>query len=255
MCELFGFSSSEKTELSGYLRSFFAHSVNHPDGWGIAVFYGDAVSLEKEPLPAWQSHYLQSRLKQPFEAADMIAHIRKASVGNITYENSHPFVKRDISGRAWTLEHNGTIFKSEILDSYIPEQKGSTDSERILLHILHKINSLIEGSQAPLSARERFQVIEEVVNEISEGNKVNMLVYDGEHLYAHVNHKGSLHYRELENATVISTQALEESGWEPMPLMRVIAFKGGRRVFEGKEHGFEYFKKEDRDDSLNSSAL
>ena len=50
MCELFGVSSSEKVEPREMLKEFFSHSVIHPNGWGMAMFYGNAVSLEKEPI-------------------------------------------------------------------------------------------------------------------------------------------------------------------------------------------------------------
>ena len=55
MCELFGLSSAEKIQLNDLLKEFFSHGMEHPHGWGMAFFYGNAVSLEKQPETACKS--------------------------------------------------------------------------------------------------------------------------------------------------------------------------------------------------------
>lgn len=119
MCELFGASSREKVPVNALLREFYSQSREHPDGWGMAVFYDNAVNLEKEPLPAYKSTYLKERLRHNLSVHNMIAHIRKATVGALEFENCHPFVKRDNFGRSWTLAHNGTIFDCPALTPYV----------------------------------------------------------------------------------------------------------------------------------------
>lgn len=47
MCELFGVDSAKKIPLNELLREFFSDGTEHPHGWGMAFFYGNAVSLEK----------------------------------------------------------------------------------------------------------------------------------------------------------------------------------------------------------------
>ena len=47
MCELFGVSSGRRIEVNDLLKEFFSHSVRHPNGWGMAMFYENSVSLEK----------------------------------------------------------------------------------------------------------------------------------------------------------------------------------------------------------------
>lgn len=79
----------------------------------MAFFYGNAVSLEKQPEATYKSIYLKQRLRVNIEVDKMIAHIRLATRGSMEYENTHPFVQRDNSDRSWTLAHNGTIFESE----------------------------------------------------------------------------------------------------------------------------------------------
>lgn len=241
MCELFGVTSAGRVAVNAYLKEFSSHSVNHPNGWGLAIFYGDAVSLEKEPFPAWRSAYLQSRLKHPFEVENMIGHIRLATRGAMEYENCHPFVDRDSSGRAWTLAHNGTVFRSELLDQYRNSQEGSTDSERILCHVIHEINRLQEKHRRTLSAWERFQALDQVILDIAEHNKVNLLIYDGELFYVHTNYRDTLFCKKRENSVVFATVPLDDEVWESVPFMQLLAYREGALLFQGTKHSFEYF--------------
>ena len=135
MCELFGVNSAEAIGCNKLLQEFFEHGIDNPDGWGIAAFYGNSVSLEKEPVSSLESVYLKNRLTEDIVIDKLIAHIRKASKGGIEYKNSHPFIRRDSSNRTWTLAHNGTIFESTELEPYVSRQKGQTDSERILYYL------------------------------------------------------------------------------------------------------------------------
>ena len=51
-------------------------------------------------------------------------------------ENCHPFLGSDISGREWTLIHNGILFNEELLAGYDRIERGETDSERTMLFLL-----------------------------------------------------------------------------------------------------------------------
>ncbi|MGM9605488.1 MAG: class II glutamine amidotransferase [Faecousia sp.] len=240
MCELLGISSARTVDCSDLLRIFFSHAEKHPDGWGLARFYGNSVSLEKEPVSALESVYLKNRLTDGIREDVLIAHIRKASVGNLSYRNTHPFARRDASGRLWTLAHNGTIFESPELAPYAQIQKGSTDSERILYDLVDRIS----GTPGALSAEERFSVVEDVVRTITPNNMVNLLIYDGELLYIHTNRKDSLHLLRWAEGVVISSKPLTQADWEPAPLNTLLAFRHGKLVFTGKNHGNEYIKVE-----------
>lgn len=248
MCELFGLSSPVKLRVNELLHEFFSHSSRHPDGWGIAVFSGSWPSVEKQPLKARSSLYLKSRLRAFSEVSSMIAHIRRATKGSVEYENTHPFVRTDASGRTWTLAHNGTVFESALLDPLYYEQEGQTDSERILLYIIRKMNELIsEGSsENGPSAKERFRVLDRVLCDITHGNKVNLLLYDGELMYVHTNYQGSLHQRTEGAGRIFSTQPLDLKAWEPVPLNTLHAFQNGRLLLSGTDHGNQFFDDESK---------
>lgn len=249
MCELFGVSSREKIPCNDLLQAFFSHSVDHPDGWGLASFCSGGASIEKEPVPAFESAYLKERLTDDIVEDALLAHIRKASVGNLCYKNSHPFALRDRRGRLWTLIHNGTIFESPILEPYKRIQKGSTDSERILLYLVQQINGLSEDSPDA-----RFAAVEASIHAVSPKNKVNVLIYDGELLYIHSNHRESLYLWQRPGTLVVSTAPLTADSWTEAPLNTVLAYRTGERVYSGTPHGYEYVKSGEQDPSAADSS-
>ena len=240
MCELFGVSSSDKIRVNECLKEFFSHSVRHPNGWGIAVFYENSVSLEKEPVQASTSLYLKERLRHKIEVKNMIAHIRLATRGSMEYENSHPFVKRDNYGRTWTLAHNGTIFDYPLLNPFIYKQEGGTDSERILCYIVAQINKKQTETGRMLNAEERFCLLDSLICDMADRNKINLLIYDGEFLYAHTNYADSLYVRQTKGAALFATVPLDYADWEPLPFTVLCAYKDGKKVREGTKHGKEY---------------
>ncbi len=243
MCELFGISSPEKLQLTELLTEFFSHGDRNPDGWGMAFFSGNEVALEKQPMNARKSLYLRARMRAVKEADSMIAHIRLATKGFVEYENTHPFVQKDDRGRNWTLAHNGTIFDSELLDPMFYVQSGQADSERILCYLIKEINALYRelppGQE--LSAKERFLLADRILCSITEGNKVNLLFFDGELLYVHTNYQSSLFFRKEQNGILFSTKPLDRKDWQPVPMTTLLAYRRGELVFTGTNHGHEYF--------------
>ena len=246
MCELFGVSSPEKIYLNDLLEKFFAHGTEHPHGWGLAFFYKDGVSIEKQPEPSYKSLYLKQRLRVRIEADRMFAHIRLATKGSTDYENCHPFTMRDVTDRAWTLIHNGTVFECEILKHYVLSQHGATDSERILLYIVDRINHATEDKGKPLTKQERFAVIDDIMQEITPENKINLLLFDGELMYAHTNMQGTLHVCRKKKAAVISTQPLDFDQWDPLPLNTLLAYENGVQKYTGTPHAHEFFETEEK---------
>lgn len=240
MCELFGVSTPRKIQLNTLLHKFFSHADKHPHGWGMALFRKNVVCVEKQAVTANKSARLQSYLEQPIEANTMMAHIRLATKGNMEYDNCHPFVRRDDSGRTWTLAHNGTIFESAVLNPFFYVQEGQTDSERILYYIIERINQRQAERHHSLSGEERFQVIDEVICEIAKENKLNLLIYDGEYFYVHTNLQNSLYVLERDGGVVFSTVPLDERNWKPLPLNILQAYQYGRLVWRGTDHGCEY---------------
>lgn len=123
MCELFGVNTPRKIQLNHLLNVFFSHGDRHPHGWGMAFFENNTVQMEKQAVASTKSARLREYSSQLIMSDKMIAHIRLATKGNMEYENCHPFIRKDATGRTWTLAHNGTIFEGEMMDSYFYVQE------------------------------------------------------------------------------------------------------------------------------------
>ncbi|MDO4496900.1 MAG: class II glutamine amidotransferase [Bacteroidales bacterium] len=244
MCELLGLSGRKRIKVNPLLKEFYSHSEKHCHGWGLALFYGDAVSLEKEAAAAFQSQYLRGRISHDLYIDNMIAHIRLASVGRLFYENTHPFVKHDSSGRCWTLAHNGTLFSAPKLDIYKEHQEGQTDSERILYHIIDEVNKKQFELAHPLSPYERFTLLEELVADLSVGNKLNLLIWDGELMYVHSNYRGTLFTRPSDEGRIFATTPLDDEAWQPVPFLTLQCYREGEIFYQGKRVSQEYFDPE-----------
>ena len=256
MCELLGISSREKFELNDLLEEFYSHSDIHKHGWGLAVFRGSSAYAEKEPVRASESEYLKRRLSCPIIEDDILAHIRYATVGRMDYCNCHPFIMADSSGRSWTMIHNGSFFNGGRLEPYKALQAGTTDSERLMMCIIDEMNDAVREKGGALSFEERFAVLDKLICELSDDNKINMILYDGEYMYAHINRRRSLHILESEDRVIIATKPVADGDWEELPVNRVHAYKDGTKVAEGtihdhifrdRDHDYETFLSEHAD--------
>ncbi|NVM94553.1 class II glutamine amidotransferase [Arthrobacter wenxiniae] len=137
MCRLFGLhAGTESVKATFWLLkapdSLAAQSRRAPDGTGIGVFDGPrAHSLSKQPMAAWQDSDFASSART-LQGTTFLAHVRYASTGAHTLENTHPFEQ---DGRFFA--HNGVVHGLAELDVRIAELgaaglvRGQTDSERM----------------------------------------------------------------------------------------------------------------------------
>ena len=233
MCELLGFTSTRNTDISDYLRTFFSHSNKNPHGWGM-MYETDRREILKEPVSAEASSFLSDVIDYMPPQKALLAHIRYATVGTVNQRNCHPFTGSDISGREWTLIHNGTILNSKHNHRYSAIQSGDTDSERFFLSLLDNMNEHI-ARNVP-NERERFEIVNKFIVENAPRNKLNLMIYDGELLYVHKNLKNTLCFKRVENGLIFSTKPLDDGVWIPFPMAQVIAYKNGQEVHRGDRH-------------------
>ena len=246
MCELFGVTANRKIKINSLLKTFFEHSVEHRNGWGLAFLDDNFVSVEKEPVRAIDSQYLKSRLTGRIETSRFIAHIRRATIGDVNFDNTHPFTKRDEAGRVWVLAHNGTIFESPVIDSYHEIQTGTTDSERILLYIVDQVNKHYIREQNSFDANERIRLVEQLIEKLAPENKLNLMLYDGDYFYVHKNEEGTLYKSEKPGSVIFSTHPLRPSGWEEVPQNTLFVYKDGELIHTGKQHSYSYVHDEEK---------
>lgn len=246
MCELFGISTKREIEANDYLKRFFRHSRVQPDGWGLAILDNGNVSIEKEPLKASESQYLKNRLNGRIYTKRMMAHIRKATMGDVNFNNTHPFCGRDESGRQWVMVHNGTLFEAPMLNSFQYSQHGNTDSERILLYLLSQVNKKLLCDLNSFDVNERLELIDDIVVKLSPENKLNLMLYDGEYFYVHKNEAGTLYLKEIPAGVIFSTRPLDDDSWEELPMNRLLVYKDGQLIYSGTRHDHTYVFDEEK---------
>jgi predicted glutamine amidotransferase len=134
MCRLFGLNSgTDPVRATFWLLdapdSLEVQSHRNADGSGIGFFDADgAPVLDKQPEPAFSDEEFVREARQA-EAATFVAHVRWATAGGRTVQNTHPFAMR---GRI--MAHNGGFGElprlDEQLGAYASLVLGDTDSER-----------------------------------------------------------------------------------------------------------------------------
>lgn len=157
----------------------------HADGWGIAFYEGPGCRLFIDTKPAVDSPIAGLVRSYPIHSLNVIAHIRKATVGKVALENTHPFV-REMWGRYWSFAHNGTLqnFTPRFNGRYRRYRPvGSTDSELAFCHILETLRRLYPSGRPQLS--ELYASIAEIAAELGRFGDFNFLLSNGDMLFAH----------------------------------------------------------------------
>jgi predicted glutamine amidotransferase len=134
MCRLFGLTAgTEPVQATFWLLdapdSLEVQSHRNADGAGIGYFGADGQpELDKQPEPAYSDQEF-IRTAQQARSAVFVAHVRWATTGGRTLQNTHPFA---MAGRV--MAHNGGLGDlpqlNDKLGAYAALVLGDTDSER-----------------------------------------------------------------------------------------------------------------------------
>jgi glutamine amidotransferase len=145
------------------------------------------------------------------------------------------------------MMHNGTLFDFPQGEKYRKIQKGSTDSERMLLYIIDKINEF-ENDSGLSSAEERFNLINDLLSQLADGNKLNIMIYDGELTYVHSNMRNCLYTLKRDDELVIASSPVnDDENWMEIEINTVYGIVDGNVVFKGKNHGKEFIFTEEHE--------
>ncbi len=159
MCRLFGFRSQVAVNAHHSLveaeNALRIQSRAHPDGWGLG-YYEDAVPrLYKGVTPAFEDESY-SDLCETLSSNTVIAHVRQATVGEVSEVNTHPFRHEN-----WLFAHNGTVYGFSQLRPFfleeIPEHlrsriAGHTDSEHCFYLFLAELEALCDLDNADVES-------------------------------------------------------------------------------------------------------
>lgn len=156
--------------------------VNFKDndqGWGLAAYTPNTSepTIEKSVNSALTDQTFDQTVSQLSEQSPnvLLAHIRAATHGNVSLENTHPFTHA-----GWTFMHNGHIptealqvlraknrKRSRLIPQYLPQ--GKTDSEAAFFYLLTKMQEkfgTLEPSKIP--SKDLFDVFRETINDLND---------------------------------------------------------------------------------------
>lgn len=197
MCQLLGMNSLLPASLTLSFTGFSQRgggTDHHADGWGIAFFESDGPRPGKaaryfvDKESAATSPIARMLRSYPIKSHNVVAHVRKATVGEVRLENCHPFV-RELWGRYWFFAHNGDLkdFHPRLHGAFNPV--GDTDSELAFCWLLQELNKSHAGVP---SVEELTRTLRELVPRIARHGTFNFLLSNGQALWAHASTK--LHY-------------------------------------------------------------
>jgi len=265
MCELFAMCSRTPSAVTYSVDEFAKNGSklrHNRDGWGIAFSRDREALLVKEPQPASDSPWARFIAGQPIKTTAAIAHVRYATRGRLTMENTHPF-RRALGHHVHLFAHNGTLSGIEQLADesalrYLPI--GETDSELAFCILLSRLAPSYVGNETP-SLQIRFEVFANVSQELKLLGPSNFLYFDGEVLFAHADKRiyeeagkllgpraPGLHIKrcsacEMQNevtcpglnielpdhqTTLLASVPLDEQGWEALPEGTILALQDGQ---------------------------
>jgi glutamine amidotransferase len=254
MCRLLGFRSNTPIALAYPLleapNALIKQSQNdsrdlsHPDGWGIGYYCNGEPMLHKSVLPAYEDRTFREQARK-IAATQAIAHVRAASVGNITLQNAHPFRYQN-----WLWAHNGTVrpfddiyqqFLKQIDPKFLALRQGQTDSEMCFLLFLTELAKLSPANLNHPSPAQAVESMRRIVQKILTMTKpfyspkpsaLTFLATNGEMLLAHrygttlfVLEQNSLRADwvvsrqppQAARMVIVASEPLNDDSWQEIP--------------------------------------
>lgn len=246
MCRIYAqraeVASSAEGPLCSSHNALRFQSHQHQHGWGVAWYEGGQPVLRRGILPAHEDEAFREAAAHA-RSHVVVAHVRDASVGGVSADNTHPF----IHGR-WVFAHNGTVarFKAsdrvrarveaEIDGDLLALSRGETDSERCFLVFLSRIRAgLRAGSEPDLTAvraalAATTTAVQGAADDASHHSSLNFVVSDGR-LVAACRRGRDLEFHlrtEPSRLFVVASEVVGDAGWETVS-------EGG---FVGVDEGF-----------------
>jgi len=208
MCRMLGCVSKDRTSLRHELLEA-EHALlrdGEPDaereGWGLAVYpHADGEEPTCTRCPDGESSGTEAVDKR---GRIFMAHVRRASHGDRTDENTHPFCLGE-----YAFCHSGSLTHHESLlglaDGAGP--LGQTDSERLFHRLLREVDpapdKVVDGLRRAVTAAASCGPL----------SALNFLFSDGEHLYAYRLGAYELHWLSREGLVLVSSERITGEAW------------------------------------------
>lgn len=254
MCQLLGMNCNTPTDITFSFEGFRRRAGLtdcHTDGFGIAFFEGKGVRIFRDNRPGASSPMADLVSQYRIKSYNVIAHIRKATRGDVNLENTHPFI-REIWGENWVFAHNGTVENMQVCPNNHYQPIGTTDSEAVFCCMAAKLKERFP--QKP-SEKEIFDAVIEISSDIASHGVFNFILSNGHWMIARCS--TNLHYVcrkapfgtalrdddvmidfreytcETDKVTIITTQPLTKNeNWVKMKNGGYVFFKDGDVLYE-----------------------
>lgn len=181
MCQLLGMNCNVPTDIVFSFSGFAQRACEHADGFGIAFFEGKGVRSFVDAAAATCSPVADLIKGYPIRSTNVVAHIRKATIGRVALENCHPFT-RELWGRYWVFAHNGDLKDYHPCLHAAFHPVGDTDSERAFCWLLQE---MAKSHASVPSPQELTHTLSELVPQIARHGTFNFVMGNGHALWAH----------------------------------------------------------------------
>ena len=162
--------------------------------WGIGFYQGDEVLHKKQPTPDGEPIHWET-IAANVKTDCAVAHLRQATVGGFSVDNTHPF-----RFRQWLFAHVGTItafdeirpkLQAELPDFLRRNIRGTSDSELFFhlilgrLHAASQLEAALPNSNVMVEAvGSAVRTIDTLVGDAREASTLNIILSNGRAMYA-----------------------------------------------------------------------
>jgi predicted glutamine amidotransferase len=192
----------------------------HEDGWGIVSYKnGLPECMGKSIEPAWRDRkYELATEKIAGEDRIIIGHLRKASFGRVSLENTQPLV----SGK-WSFAHNGTIY-SPSFSRHDNRSDSKTLFER-LVETIERRRSSVSVESAITNGMRRIR--EEIRSNPDERDRtyssLTFVLSDGDNVYVMRDFESdedrdyyTMFYRDSAGAVIFCQEEIWDWQWKSL---------------------------------------
>jgi predicted glutamine amidotransferase len=207
MCRVFGCVAAEPVSVRHELleadNPLIQQSEEHDSGWGMSVYKradGDEPTCVRFPEAA----HMDGDFVKATEMRGRIfnVHVRRATMGGLTPENTHPFCLGPYS-----FCHNGTIVRyTKLLEPDVAKPQGQTDSEAFFNFLMRDFD---DGHPRKCLRNAVRKMIER-----TPFSGINFLFSDGYKLYAYKLGIFELHWAARGSSLAVASERLTaEDTW------------------------------------------
>jgi glutamine amidotransferase len=201
MCRVFGCVTAEPVTVRHSLleadNPLIQQSEEHDSGWGMAVYKrpdGAEPTCVRFPEAAFDDGSFVKATEMRGRIFNV--HVRRATMGGLTPENTHPFCLG-----SYSFCHNGTIIRyPRLLEPGVPTPKGDTDSEAFF-------NFLMRDFDDGHPRRSLRTAVRKLI-ERSPFSGINFLFSDGYKLYAYKLGIFGLHWAARPGALAVASEKI-----------------------------------------------